>query len=147
MTTAKGSGSRCVTLRDTDTLRVLAVPVRANYCGRVTEPYPIWKTAGDYSAACYPLSKGDYIYELGSMMDLSDSRYDLYTDEGMYYVWQALAALQTQGEGYDLIIGFVNGMMTADQVVGGYTYGAPANIVNSGMLGVPSTVAHEVAHC
>ncbi|MBP1558271.1 MAG: hypothetical protein J6B40_01680 [Oscillospiraceae bacterium] len=147
VTTAKGSGSRCVTLRDTDTLWVLAVPVRANYGGRVTEPDPIWKTAGDYSAACYPLSKGDYIYELGSMMDLSDSRYDLYTDEGMYYVWQALAALQTQGEGYDLIIGFVNGMMTADQVVGGYTYGAPANIVNSGMLGVPSTVAHEVAHC
>ena len=147
VTTAKGSGSRRVTLRDTDTLRVLAVPVRANYGGRITEPDPIWKTAGDYSAACYPLSKGDYIYELGSMMDLSSRRYDLYTEEGMYYVWQALASLQTQGEGYDLIIGFVNGMMTADQVVGGYTYGAPANIVNSGMLGVPSTVAHEVAHC
>ena len=147
VTTAGGSGSRCVTLRDTETLRVLAVPVRANYGGKITEPDPIWKTAGDYSAACYPLSKGDYIYELGSMMDLSASRYDLYTDEGMYYVWQALAALQTQGEGYDLIIGFVNGMMTADQVVGGYPYGAPANIVNSGMLGVPSTVAHEVAHC
>ncbi len=147
VTTALGSGSRCVTLRDTGTLRVLAVPIRANYGGKITEPDPIWKTAGDYSAACYPLSKGDYIYELGSMMDLSSSRYDLYTDEGMYYVWQALAALQSQGEGYDLIIGFVNGMMTADQVVGGYTYGAPANIVNSGMLGVPSTVAHEVAHC
>jgi len=147
VTTASGSGSRCVVLRDTDTLRVLAVPVRANYGGYITEPDPIWKTAGDYSAACYPLSKGDYIYELGNMMDLSAGRYDLYTDEGMYNVWQALAALQTQGNGYDLIIGFVNGMMTAEQIVGGYTYGAPANIVNSGMLGVPSTVAHEVAHC
>lgn len=108
-------------------IKVLAVPVIANYAGNVVACEGEWKTVIQFTKDTYPIAKDGIEYVLGSELDLSDSMYDLTTDEGQYNVWAALCTLQTPGNDYELILGFVRDRQGADGTTQGYTYGSPAS--------------------
>ena len=137
---------RSVTFSNTKKIKVLAVPVRANYGGNVVDCSGEWKTAIQFTAQCYPLAQGAIEYVLGPMLDLSDERFDLTTDDGMYYAWESLANLQTPNQDYELILGFVR-YRQGNGDIQGYTYGLPANIITESDGDMQPTVAHEIAHC
>ena len=137
---------RSVTFSNTKKIKVLAVPVRANYGGNVVDCSGEWKTAIQFTAQCYPLAQGAIEYVLGPMLDLSDEQFDLTTDDGMYYVWESLANLQTPNQDYELILGFVRDRQGNGDIQG-YTYGLPANIITESDGDMQPTVAHEIAHC
>ncbi|MDD3244006.1 MAG: hypothetical protein PHD32_09820 [Eubacteriales bacterium] len=138
---------RKATFQESKKIKVLAIPVIANYAGRVVSCEGEWKTAIQFTQDCYPISKDGIEYVLGSELDLSDASYDLTTDEGQYNVWAALAALQTPSNDYELILGFVRERQGADGTTQGYTYGLPANIITESDGDMQPTVAHEIAHC
>ncbi|NSW90687.1 MAG: S-layer homology domain-containing protein [Firmicutes bacterium] len=128
------------------TMRVLAVPVKGNWGGEIKSTEGDWKTAGKFTQAVYPLKNGGLIWELAPELDLSDDKYDLTTDDGMFEVWQALADKQTRDNKYTLIVGFVRDRQ-GDGSLQGYTYGLPATIVTESDEDMLATVAHEIAHC
>ncbi|MEG2315349.1 MAG: hypothetical protein RSC91_03970 [Clostridia bacterium] len=138
---------RSVTFRNTRSIKVLAVPVIANYGGNVVSTSGDWKTAITFTAECYPLAQGSIEYVLAPVLDLSDEQFDLTTDEGMYYVWESLANLQTNDSAYELILGFVRDRQGAEGDIQGYTFGLPANIITESDGDMQATVAHEIAHC
>ena len=135
-------------------IRALAVPVLANYGGKVADVEGAWKTAGDFMKQIYPVNSANFTYRLGTPLDASDSKYDLLTDEGMTELWNALASLQpkhcasnpSEDDCADIILGFVRFRQGKDQDVQGYTMGAPANIITESDQDMLATVAHEVAH-
>jgi len=137
---------RTVNLYATMPMKVLAVPILANYSGTVIGCEGEWKSGGTMLYATYPLAQAGLDYVLGPELDLSDKRYDLDTENGLYNVWEALANLQTPSKEYEIIIGFIR--EAADNgTLAGYTFGAPANIVVESDLDMFATVVHEVAHC
>ena len=131
-------------------LKILAVPVVANYSGRVVSCYGQWRNTSQMLIDAYPIAKDGLEYVLGPELDLSARMFDLNTDEGRYYVWDALRNLQTPNNDYTLIVGFVpeEGYMESRGFwFGGYTCGLPANIVCENQRDVLSIVLHEIAHC
>ena len=135
-------------------LKILAVPVKANYDGDVRVPNARWKKLGEFMKQVYPIAPAGFQWTLGQELDASDDEYDLETEEGQRHLWDALAALQPQGctanphaRGcYDLIIGFVKDRQGEDGTTQGFTFGAPANVVTESDQDAAATVAHEVAH-
>jgi len=134
---------------DSMPVKVLAVPIIANYSGRVFSCEGEWMNSSSVLMATYPVAKGEFEYVLGPELDLSDPKYDINTDEGQYRVWRALRNLQTPDEAYTLIVGFVRKSIGSafSSSCSGYTYGMPANIVVEESAGMLRTVAHEIAHC
>ena len=128
-------------------MRVLAVPVKGNWGGEVESCKGEWKTGGKFTQTVYPLKNGGLIWELAPELDLSASKYDLTTDDGMYEVWNALKGKQTNDNRYTLIVGFVRNRQGDDGSTMGYTYGMPATIVTESDQDMLATVAHEIAHC
>lgn len=135
---------------DRKALRVLAVPVKANFGGAIKAvTSDDWKVAGDFILKVYPIAPSGYQWQLGQELDTS--QFDINTRDGQRDVWQALANLQpmectanpSASNCFDKIIGFVaerpGGMLN------GYTWGAPANVVAI-QSGMKRTVAHEVGH-
>ena len=132
------------------TLKVLAVPIRGNYSGRVVSCSGEWRNSSTMLSATFPVGKANLEYVLGPELDLSADKYDLNTNEGEYLVWQALSNLQTRNRDYALIIGFVRETMYPPDSRGGilgYTYGMPSSIVCENSPDMLSIVPHEVAHC
>ncbi|MEG2152143.1 MAG: hypothetical protein RRZ71_02665 [Clostridia bacterium] len=138
--------TRIVNFNTAKSIKVLAVPVLANYAGQVVDVEGEWKTAIQFTAETYPLAKGAIEYILAPSLDLSDISYDLTTDEGMFNVWSALTNLQTPNNDYELILGFVRNRQGEGNTQG-YTYGLPANIITESDGDMQPTVAHEIAHC
>ena len=127
-------------------LKILAVPIRANYSGQIVGCEGEWMTSGQMVPEAFPVAKADVEYVLGSELDLTDPKYDLDTQEGIYYVWEAVSNLQTPNNDYTLIIGFVReGPMNGKYR--GYTYGLPANIVCEPDIDMITIVLHEISHC
>ena len=125
-------------------VKILAVPILANYSGKIIGCNGEWVNSSEMFIASYPVARDDVEYILGPELDLSDDRYDLNTTDGQYYVWRALKDLQTPNNDYTLIAGFVR-----DQIGNalGYTFGIPATISVESVIGVDRVVAHEAAHC
>src|ERR1051326_2466799 len=77
-----------------DVMRILAVPVTANYGGTVV---PVsdsrWKTFGDYIRATYPVAADKVIWVTREAFDASDKRFDIETEDGQEQLWKALAEL------------------------------------------------------
>ncbi|MEG2950571.1 MAG: hypothetical protein RR946_07765 [Clostridia bacterium] len=138
---------RSVLFRNTRSMKVLAVPVIANYGGNVVSTQGEWKTAITFTSQCYPLAQGAIEYVLAPELDLSGEQFDLTTDDGMYLVWESVANLQTHDSAYELILGFVPNRQGADGDIQGYTFGLPANIITESDGDMQPTVAHEIAHC
>ncbi len=141
-----GTATRQTNFYPSKNIKVLAVPVIANYSGKVIRCSGDYKKSSEFLYATYPLGKNNLEYILAPELDLSDDMYDLNSEDGMYNVWEALANLQTKSKDYELIIGFVRNN-PLDGSLAGYTYGLPANIVTESDGDMQATVAHEVAHC
>jgi hypothetical protein len=135
-------------------LRILAVPVKANYGGNVQGTTGRWKQAGDFMKQTYPVAPANYNWQNGNELDASG--YDINTDEGRAQLWQDLSNLQPQEcanapsepNCFDLIVGFIptNPQTAGGGSLQGYTMGKPANIVVESDEDMPATVAHEVGH-
>ena len=139
------------------TLRILAVPVKANYGGVVV---PVtndsWKKMWQFTRSTYPVAADKFQWVEHEGLDLSDSMYDLETDQGRFNVWETLAKLMPlncvenpSGPGcFNQIFGFImarpNGFPNGN--LQGYTYGKPANIGVITDQDAPATVAHEIGH-
>jgi len=138
-------------------IRILALPVRANYDGVVTQvPDDKWKTMWRFTAAVYPISPDNILWSIREEFDASEDYYDLETEEGQQQLWEALTNLMPtscsadpDGEGcYDLIVGFISDRPNTfpEGELQGYTFGKPTNIVVAKDEDAPATVAHEIAH-
>lgn len=138
-------------------MRILAVPVTANYGGTVV---PVtdsrWKGFADYVRGTYPVPAAGLIWTTREDFDASASKYDLETDDGQRELWEALTKLipsecsaNPDVDGcYHQVFGFImarpkgypNGSLQ------GYTFGKPANIGVITDEDAPATVAHEIGH-
>jgi hypothetical protein len=135
--------TRTTSFHQSGRLRILAVPIKANYGGRIMSCTGEWRGGGVMIAPTFPVARADVEFILGNELDLSARRFDLHTDDGMYNVWAAVAALQTRNNDYDIILGIVPTHM--DGILG-YTYGTPAVIASEDDPEYISTVIHEIAH-
>ncbi|HHW49727.1 MAG TPA: hypothetical protein GXX14_14075 [Clostridiaceae bacterium] len=141
------TGSVNVKFRERMTMRILAVPIKGNWGGEIKSCEGQWKTGGKFTQTVYPLKNGGLIWELAPELDLSDSKYDLTTDDGCYEVWKALASKKTRDNRYTLIVGFARDWQGEGGKYAGYTYGMPATVVTETDQDMMATVAHEIAHC
>jgi len=129
-------------------VKILVVPILANYGGRYISCTGDYKTTANLLFATFPVSRDGFEYILGPELDLTDQRYDLNTEDGQYNVWDAVKRLQTPDKDYELIIGFVPEPMSDGMYsFMGYTFGFPGNIVAENNTGSRKTVPHEIAHC
>jgi hypothetical protein len=128
-------------------LNILAVPILANYGGNTIGCDGDWKQGAEMIIGSYPVARDDVNYVLAPELDLTGPEYDLYTDEGMYNVWEAVVGLQTPDEKYTIIVGFVRDRVGETGGVLGYTIGLPATIVVESENDMLATIPHEIAHC
>jgi hypothetical protein len=145
--------------KDRRSLRILAIPVKANYGGQII-PYPSenYKTLWKYTRDVYPVSDDGIQWIPRGELDASADKYDINLSKGketpgQRALWDTLAKYNpshctggsTQGKDcYDLIVGFIP-KQPFDCV--GFTYGKPANVVTGTDSDAAGTVAHEMAHC
>ncbi len=138
-------------------VRVLAVPVKANYNDTVMQVSgEAWKTSWNFMSSVYPVAYNAISWTVGQEFDASDSTYNQQTDAGQSNLWNGLNNLMPShckanptAEGcYEMIVGFIpecisegNGLSTC-----GYTYTSPSTIVAAKQDNVQSVVAHEIAH-
>ncbi len=138
-------------------IRVLAVPVKANYRGKIVAVTDSrWKTFGDYVRGTYPVAADGLIWVTREELDASDSSFDLETDDGRRNLWEALeklipatcAADPSEDGCFNQVFGFImdrpNGYPNGN--LQGYTYGMPANIGVVKDEDARATVAHEIGH-
>lgn len=138
-------------------LRILAMPVKANYNGVVTQVSDDkWKTMYKFTSSVYPVAADRIKWEIRPEFDASADKYNLETDSGQRQLWEDLTNLMPancandpNGEGcYDLIVGFISDRPNTypEGRLQGFTYGKPTNIVVAKDEDAPATVAHEIAH-
>ncbi|HSY49751.1 MAG TPA: hypothetical protein VLC46_13125 [Thermoanaerobaculia bacterium] len=139
------------------TMRILAVPVTANYGGTIV---PVsdsrWKTFADYIRSTYPLAADKVIWVTREPFDASDPRFDIETEDGQEQLWSALSKLVPEScagnpdeEGcYTQVFGFIQARpeVYPNGTLQGFTYGKPANIGVLSDDDAPGTVAHEIGH-
>ena len=163
---------------ETKPLNILAVPVTSYYgqsanvqenggggCpqDKVGQPVPCgdywtnWYGKGKvtdliktYLSDVYPAAEINI--EEGNVLNASDAKYDMCTDNGQKELWEEASKLQvkdrnTGNDKYDIILAFVMYRQDATGNGQGYTYGKPANIITLTDLDMLPTVAHEIAHC
>jgi len=136
-------------------IRILAVPVKANYKGTIVSVTDDrWKTFGDYLRKTYPLAPDKIDWSIREEFD--GSAFDLETDDGQRNLWEALEKLipprcaqNPLAEGcFHQVFGFImdrpNGY--PDGKLQGYTFGKPANIGVVRDEDAEATVAHEIGH-
>lgn len=136
-----------VKFEDRKKLNILAVPIKANYGGKITEPADNWKNSDSFLRRVYPLSNKNVNWVIRDTLDSSSARYDLYTLDGMYNLWKRLNTLQpSSGTQYDAIVGFVSDNVE-DGKTAGYCYpNGVATVVSTSSQGKDQIVAHEIAH-
>ena len=127
-------------------IRILAVPILANYSGRIVGCADDWKNGAQLIAAMFPVAEADVEYVHWPELDLSDDKYDLDKEEGAYLAWRELKKLQTLQNDYTLILGFIRERAQSGQYLG-FTFGLPVSIVCESEPDMPVTVVHEVSHC
>ena len=136
-----------VKFKDRKKMNILAVPIKANYGGKITEPDGNWKKADSFLRRVYPLSNKNANWVIRDTLDSSNARYNLNSNEGMYKLWKRLNTLQpSSGAQYDAIIGFISDNADNGTAVG-FTYvGGVATVVSTSSKDIAETVAHEIAH-
>ncbi|MBF0468257.1 MAG: hypothetical protein HQK61_05150, partial [Desulfamplus sp.] len=138
-------------------VRVLAMAVKANYNGTVTQVSDDkWKTMWQYTQKVYPIADNKFDWKVREEFDASDPKYNLETDEGQRNLWEALTNLMPnecasdpKKDGcYELVVGFISDRPNTypEGKLQGYTYGRPTNLVVAKDEDAEATVAHEIAH-
>lgn len=166
-TTVKGvtatTAGTAYEFKERRSLRLLAVPMKANYHGKITQvPKEIkWQTWWQYMRNVYPVADKGIVWTPGPELDASSSEYDLEksSDAGCKALWRALAnlipaecAANPQAEGcYDQVVGFISdkpGASPDDPESGlqGFTEGPQAIVVAAKDEDAQATVAHENGH-
>lgn len=136
-------------------LRVLALPVKANYNGTVLSVADdSWKTLWEFTRSVYPVAFDGLEWTTRDELDASE--HNIETDEGKKALWEALAnlnpphcAANSRADGcFDKIVGFTPARANTypNGTNQGYTFGSPANIVVASDEDAAATVAHEIAH-
>ena len=103
--------NRRALVHETRALRVLAVPVLANFGGATSYPTESVQAALDRLQREFPLTNGGLNAVTAPGLTLSAESYDLRTNSGLVLAWEALRARAGLLDGYDLILGFVSGGM------------------------------------
>lgn len=145
------------TFRDRIGVRALALPVKANYGGKIVSVSgDSWKSTWTFTRSVYPVAFDNFTWTMREELDASDASFDLETDPGRFKLWEALAKLMPEhclankkADGcFDKIIGFIEARPSGypNGNLQGYTYGSPANIVVASDEDAAATVAHEIAH-
>lgn len=144
-----------VEFKERGDLRIMAVPILANYGGTVkTAPKEkAFADADDFIRQVFPLANENVKLEIGPHFSASDRWSDITTETGKKRVWIYLKKVleEPYGVGYDAIVGFVpdlipvveNGRVVS--VLQGYTYNAPAVVVALD-ADYKTTLAHEIGH-
>jgi hypothetical protein len=138
-------------------IRILAVPVTANYGGTIVEVTDSrWKTFGDYVRGTYPVAADKLLWSVREDFDASDPSFDLETEDGRRNLWEALEKLipatcagTPEEDGcFNQVFGFIMArpMGYPNGRLQGYTYGKPANIGVITDDDAAATVAHEIGH-
>jgi hypothetical protein len=138
-------------------MRILAVPVRANYGGAVV---PVtddrWKAFSAYLKKVFPVDADRLTWSNREELDLSAGEFDLETDQGRFNVWNKLASLipakcatsPSDADCFQQVFGFIMARPKGypNGTLQGYTYGKPANIGVITDEDAEATVAHEIGH-
>jgi hypothetical protein len=132
---------------DTMSMKILLVPILANYGGRASSCTGAWRDSVEWLIATYPVARDGIEYTLGPELDLTPGIYDLYTDSGMVNAWYALRALQTPSNDYTSIIGFIAEVAGVERRTMGWTCGLPATFIVEDCPSMAATIPHEIAHC
>lgn len=143
---------REICFRDMKNIRILAVPITAYYSGELEELDELEASLDDFTRKVYPLGRNDLEWNLyeGGTLALEGESYDLDTSGGRYRIWRILSDLQ--GEGYDLVVGFVPQNMrprggAEERSLTGFTFGEAASVISLEDTSPEVTVAHEIGHC
>lgn len=134
------SASREAVLTQTRDISVLVVPVKASFAGTVTTAQgcedALW-----HMRSCWPVSENSWKITAAETLDYSDR--DMRREANMFSLWYELSE---RAEDYDLVIGFVSGLMGAGQSIPGYTQGKNTMIVSLDAQNAEAMVSHIAAH-
>ncbi len=156
--TVNGATSQATaTFQERNGLRVLAVPVRANYgSGDVRVTTGSWRRMGEFLRQVYPMSADRFTWTMGDEVDASGAEYNLTTEAGQTQLFDKVAQLQPkecfqtprppEAQCYDKVVAFVKDRMGPKGDLQGFTMGFNTNIVVESDQDAAATVAHEVGH-
>lgn len=134
------SSSRSVHLTQTRDINVLVVPINGNFDGTISAAQgsedALW-----HMKSCYPVSENSWKITVAETLDFSGN--DLRREENMFSLWRQLS---TSAGDYDLVIGFVSGMMGAGLNVPSYTQGLNTVIISLSAQNTEALISHVVAH-
>lgn len=137
--------SRRVLLTETRDLRVLLVPVLANFGGSSSYPAEGWQNCLWHLQACWPLADDGLAAVTAPGMDLSGENYDLSHGRGMWNVWEALRErVGLLGE-FDLVVGLVNGSMGEEQSCNVFGRNGVV-LINSAQTAPEAAISHFAGH-
>ncbi|HXI14457.1 MAG TPA: hypothetical protein VNM92_17705 [Thermoanaerobaculia bacterium] len=152
----KSTAGTSYVFRERGSLRVLVVPVKANYGGRIVEVTDNrWKTFGDYIRNVFPIAPDKFDWQVReNELDATDDEYDLHTSDGQRKVWEALVKLRPAGcdenplaDGCShLVVGIIQERAGKEGNLQGYTFGLPAAIGVAKDEDCAATLAHEIGH-
>lgn len=138
-----------VLFRERRELKILAVPVRTKFLGLVETPGNQWQSGHKYLRQVYPVAYDKVTWTRGPLFDATTEDCNTLTATGERKLWEELNKM---GDGYDLVIGFVESRIPVKRGVQirkiqGYAYldGKASVVVNSDE-DMQATVPHEVAH-
>jgi len=149
------TGQATATLEERKPIRILVVPVKANYGpGDVRAVTGAYKTLGDFTRQVYPTPPEGFDWVLGPELDVSADQYNLETEDGRFAVWKMLLNMQPNecsqdtpppdAKCYDQIFGFIKDRPGGN--LQGFTYGHHVNVGVESDGDAAATVAHEIGH-
>ncbi|MDD2362869.1 MAG: hypothetical protein PHH84_07960, partial [Oscillospiraceae bacterium] len=127
-------------------LKILAVPLKANYSGVVKAPGNLWYYGHRFLRVVFPVAKDDIEWSIRpDVLDVSSYMYNLDSDTGMWKVSEQLKTLQSSSpeSQYDVIVGFI---AEGTNGYAGFTYRDLSIVVSESEPDMPATVAHEIGH-
>lgn len=125
-------------------LKVLGVPVKANYGGTIKTPGNQWKNGHKFMRQVYPVGYRNVIWEVGPLLDGSAD--DINIEANQKKIWTQLN--DKAAGGYDLVIGFIESAINdpAGELRGFTWPGGKAVVVVNSTQDMSCVVAHEVGH-
>ncbi len=138
-----------VQFQDRRDLKVLAVPVKTRFLGVVETPSGEWESGYKCMRQTYPVANDKVTWTRGPLFDATGEDCNTVTSAGERKLWEELNKM---GEGYDLVIGFVQSRIPVTRKgkitkIQGYAFlDGKASIVVNSDEDMQATVPHEVAH-
>lgn len=144
-----------VQFQDRRELKVLAVPIKTKFDGVIETPGNEWQNGYKCMRRTYPVAYDKVTWTRGALLDATGPDFDTTKAAGERKLW---AEVNKMGEGYDLVIGFVQSRIPVTRTnpdtgkketrrIQGYAFlDGKASIVVNSDEDMQATVPHEVAH-